>query len=229
MSPLPKAAPEKSHPTKVFIVDDHPMLRQGIKVVVDQERDLTVCGDADSAADALAGIEKTKPDVVVLDLSLKNSNGLELIKDLHVRCPRLLILVLSMHDESFYAERALRAGARGYITKEEGTQMMVEGIRHVLRGEVFLSEKMSGKMLSKMFGNQTGREGAVEDRLSDREIEVLELLGKGFSTRQVAAQLHLSVKTIESHREHIKEKLRLNGANALIKYAVDWVRSRGGG
>jgi DNA-binding NarL/FixJ family response regulator len=210
-------------PKRIFIVDDHPVVRQGIALLVNQESDLKVCGDAEGAASALRDIERLKPDLVVLDLSLKDGNGLELIKDLRIRLPRLLILVLSMHDESFYSERVLRAGAKGYITKDEATGKVIEGIRRILRGEVFLSDRMATKMLSQLTDSRIEAVRPSVENLTDRELQVFELIGSGIGTSEIAKKLHLSVKTIDSHREHIKQKLRLDSAAELVKHAVQWV------
>ncbi|MFA6134127.1 MAG: response regulator transcription factor [Phycisphaerae bacterium] len=209
--------------TRIFLVDDHPIVRQGVALLVNQEPDMIVCGDADCAPDAIRGIEATQPDLAVVDLSLKDSSGLELIKDLKIRCPRLLVMVLSMHEESFYAERVLRAGARGYITKEEGTEKVIEGIRKLLKGEVYLSEKMASKMIYKLVDGRSGSQANPSvECLTDRELEIFELIGRGLGTRDIAERLHLSVKTIESHREHIKEKLKLDNATELLKHAIQW-------
>ncbi|MGA2265849.1 MAG: response regulator transcription factor [Phycisphaerae bacterium] len=215
--------PPSQTPKRIFIVDDHPVVRQGIAMLVNQESDLKVCGDAEGAAVALREIERIKPDLVILDLSLKDGNGLELIKDLRIRLPKLLILVLSMHDESFYAERVLRAGAKGYITKDEATGKVVEGIRRILRGEVFLSDRMATKMLSKLTGGRAEAARPSVENLTDRELQVFELIGSGIGTSEIAKKLHLSVKTIDSHREHIKQKLKLDSASELVKHAVQWV------
>jgi DNA-binding NarL/FixJ family response regulator len=212
---------------RIFIVDDHPLLRQGIQGIVNQTKDLEVCGNADSAQEALAGIESTRPNLAIVDLSLKGSNGLNLIKDLQIRHPSIIVLVLSMHNESFYVERALRAGAKGYITKEEATQKLVEGIRRVLAGEIYLSDTMASKLIGKIVGGSS--QGPLEETLSDRELEVFELIGAGHGTRQIADHLHVSIKTVESHREHIKQKLKLTSALELVKHAVDWVNSHQGG
>jgi DNA-binding NarL/FixJ family response regulator len=208
---------------RVFIVDDHPLLRQGISAVLNQEPDMLVCGDADNAIEAMDAIERLQPDIAIVDLSLRNSNGLNLIKDLHIRCSRIPVIVLSMHSESFYAERALRAGARGYLPKEEGTHQLAEAIRRVLRGEISLSQSMASSLIKKVAGGQSSN--SLEETLSDRELEVFELLGSGLGTRQIAERLHLSVKTVESHRENIKVKLQLTSGTDLVKHAVQWVQT----
>jgi len=210
---------------RVLIVDDHPIVRHGLARMIEQHEDLCVCCEADNAADALELIESDSPDVAVVDLSLKHSNGLDLIKDAHLRKGDLPILVLSMRDESVYAERALRAGARGYITKDEATANVIEGIRKVLAGEIYLSRKMVGKVLRNIVPGSTPAAHATA-RLTVREMEVLERIGAGLTTAEIAAALQLSAKTIETYRERIKQKLGLAGASELLRYAIEWVHSR---
>ena len=224
MSHAKQAAAEKRK-VGIFVVDDHPVVRQGIRMLVGQEPDLTVCGDADNASDALTAIEHLKPNLAIVDLSLKSGSGMELIKDLQIRCPKVSILVLSMHDESFYAERALRAGAKGYVNKAEGPEKVIEGIRRILRGEVFLSEKVVSRMLSRLADGRTANAANLAECLTDRELQVFELIGTGKGAQEIAVQLHLSVKTIETHREHIKQKLKLEGSKDLLKLAIQWVQS----
>jgi DNA-binding NarL/FixJ family response regulator len=171
---------------------------------------------------ALDQIEKLKPDLVVLDISLKGSNGIEVLKNIKVRYPKLLVLVLSMHDETLYALRALRAGAAGYIMKQEPAEKVLVSIRQVLNGEISLSENMEKKMMKQLVGGRAARTGSPLEDLSDRELEVFRLIGKGYSTRQIAEELHLSIKTIESHRAHIKEKLNLKNAMELVQHAIQW-------
>ena len=209
--------------TRILLVDDHPIVRQGIRMLVDLEEDMVVCGEAESEAEALRVIEQTQPQVAVVDLSLKDSSGLSLTREIRSRYPKVDVLVLSMRDEAFYAERVLRAGAKGYITKEQGTERIIEGIRKVLSGSIYLSEGMASKMLKVMVGGNASDRSPME-RLSDRELSVFELIGHGLTTRDIAKRLHLSVKTVESHREHIKEKLILSGAPDLLKYAIQWVQ-----
>lgn len=208
----------------MLIVDDHPLIRQGIRTLLSHEADIEVCGEAESAADALAVIEKTKPDVATVDLSLKESSGLELIKDIRIRFPKMLILVVSMRDEGLYAERALRAGALGYVTKDEGPQKILEGLRKILQGQVHVSEKMASKVMSKIIAGTSEKSSSPVSQLTDRELAVFELLGKGLPSREVAKNLHISPKTVESHRERIKEKLKLDSATDLLKHAIQWVQ-----
>ena len=210
---------------QVFLVDDHPIVRRGLQLLISMERDLAVCGEADSGPAALEKILEVRPDVAIVDLALKASSGLELIKQLRAQLPELKMLVFSMRNEGIYAERALRAGANGYITKEEGAEKAIEAIRLLMRGQHFLSQKVSAKIVGKLVGGGTQPQ-AVHESLSDRELEVLEMLGEGLGSREIAEKLKLSIKTIESHREHLKEKLHLDSAPELVRYAFNWVRDR---
>lgn len=212
---------------RVFIVDDHPVVRQGLKTLIDGTPDLETCGEAKTVYDALKLIEQLKPDVAAVDISLGGESGLDLIKDLHIRCPRLPVLTLSVHDEAIYAERVLRAGAHGYVTKGEPPENVLKALRTVLSGQVFLSERMSSRVLLKMAGSAKKQgTGVSVDLLSDRELQVFELIGKGMNTRDIAGALHLSVKTVESHRANIKEKLQIESATELLQYAIHWVQSQ---
>jgi len=207
----------------VLIVDDHPIVREGLAQLIDQESDLKVCGQAEDAHEAMQAIRALAPDLVIVDISLKDTSGMELIKDLKVQYPRLPVLTLSMHDEAVYGERALRAGARGYIMKQEATEKVVTAIRRVLAGEIYVSSGMAAKMVSKIVGGGARESGSPVECLSDRELEVFRLIGEGYSTREMAEKLHLSVKTIETYRAHIKEKLNLEDANELLRCAIQWV------
>ncbi len=214
-------------PARVLILDDHPIVRMGLSQLIGSESDMEVCAEAESGPEALKLAEAEKPDVAVVDLSLREGSGLDFIKDMQARMPDVLLLVLSMHEETFYAERALRAGARGYIAKEEGTEKVVTGIRAIAAGRVYVSERMQERLLRRMVGGADFSESPI-DSLTDRELQVFEMLGQGMPTRQVADKLHLSVKTIESHRERIKDKLGADGASDLLKQAIEWVQSRRG-
>ncbi len=207
----------------VLIVDDHPIVREGLAQLIDQESDLQVCGQAEDAHEAMQAIRQLAPDLVIVDISLKDTSGMELIKDLKVQYPRLPVLTLSMHDEAVYGERALRAGARGYIMKQEATEKVVTAIRRVLAGEIYVSDGMAAKMVSKIVGGGAREGGSPVECLSDRELEVFRLIGEGYSTREMAEKLHLSVKTIETYRAHIKDKLNLEDANELLRCAIQWV------
>lgn len=208
----------------VLIVDDHPLVRQGIGILVNGEEDLTICGEAASAHEALRAMEACEPDLAVVDLSLKDSSGLELIKDIQIRFPNVRVLVLSMRDEGFYAERALRAGALGYVTKEEPREKVIEGIRKVLAGQVYVSEKIATKVMGKIVAGHGDGDQTAMDSLTDRELEVFELIGRGMATREIAKKLHISPKTVDSHREHVKNKLQLDTAADLAKHAIQWVQ-----
>jgi DNA-binding NarL/FixJ family response regulator len=207
---------------RILLVDDHPIVRQGLAEMINHEKDLHVCGTAEDLHAALDKLEELKPDLVVTDISLKNSNGLELLKNIKVRHPKMLVLMLSMHDESLYAVRALRAGAAGYIMKQEATEKVLTAIRQVLVGEIYLSDKMEKKMMQQLVGGKSARTGSPIEDLSDRELEVFGMIGQGHGTRQIAEQLHLSIKTVESHRAHIKEKLHLKNATELVQHAIQW-------
>ncbi|MFA9477661.1 response regulator [Phycisphaerales bacterium AB-hyl4] len=214
------AQPRTAERCRVLIVDDHPIVRRGLGQLIDRESDMELIGEADSPSSALDAVEALSPHVVVADLSFEGLDGIELIKDLRARHPGLPVLVLSMHDESFYAQRVLKAGAMGYLMKQEGVEQVVDGIRSVREGRVFLSNRMSQALLSRMTGGSNRPPTYGVESLTDRELEVLRLIGQGRSTRQIAEQLHLSIKTIETHRENIKQKLRLENASQLMQYAV---------
>ncbi len=214
---------------KILIVDDHPLVREGLADLVNKEKDLVVCGQAEDAYQAMEAIRELKPDMVIVDISLKETSGLELIKDIKIQHPGLPVLTLSMHEESVYAERALRAGAKGYIMKREATKKVVTAIRKVLRGQLYLSEKMMTRLVRKFVDGKPEAGTSPIDCLTDRELEVFSLLGRGNGTRQISEQLHLSVKTIETYRSRIKEKLNLTSASELLQHAFQWVNSEGKG
>lgn len=211
-----------AQPRRVLLVEDHPIVRQGLTELIEQEPDLSVCGVAASVPEALQAIAAEQPDIALVDLSLQDTSGIELIKDIKARQPQLPVLVLSMHDETLYAERALRAGARGYIMKEEATERVMTAIRKVLSGEIYLSERMSARLVSKLVDGPPTTGGAPVERLSDRELQVFEMIGRGIGTRQIAEALHISVKTIETHRERIKTKMRLANNSELVQHAMQW-------
>ena len=215
-------------PKRVLIVDDHPMMRQGLAQLIEHEADLCVCGQADRAGQALETIAATQPDLVLVDISLPDRSGLELIKDVHALRPNLPLLVVSMHDEALYAERVLRAGGRGYVMKQEGGKILMQAIRQVLGGQIYVSEKMSAKILEIFSGRRADNLQSPVERLSDREFEVFQLVGQGQGTRQIAQRLHLSVKTVEVHRANIKRKLALKSGADLVRYAIRWTEARQG-
>lgn len=210
---------------RILLVDDHPVTRQGVATLINQNQDLMVCGEADNAPLALELIQKLQPDLVLVDIALKSTSGIELIKNAKSMVPELPLLVMSMHDESVYAERALRAGAMGYIMKQEAGEKVQTAIRRVIGGELYFSDKMKEKMLHRLVSNRNDQAVFPIDTLSDRELEVFQLIGNGFSTRQIAAKLHLSVKTIDSYREHLKLKLGLETGADLVRHAIQWMKS----
>jgi DNA-binding NarL/FixJ family response regulator len=213
-------------PKQLFILDDHPMMREGLAQIINNETDLTVCGEAGTGREGVELVCRLKPDLLLADISLPDKSGLEVIKDLLALLPDLTVLVISMHDESLYAVRVLRAGARGYIMKQEGGRKLMEAIRRVLNGQVYVSEKISASILESFSGRRTETMRPPIEKLTDREFEVLQLLGEGKGTQDIADQLHLSGKTIEAHRANIKRKLQLKTASELIRYAVRWVETQ---
>jgi DNA-binding NarL/FixJ family response regulator len=209
---------------RILIVDDHPIVRQGLAMLIRRERDLCAFTEAEGVSQAITSFRETQPDLVIVDVSLQNGSGIELCKELVALQPDVKILVCSMHDETLFAERALRAGAKGYINKEEASEQLVAAIRRVLEGRVYLSERMTDRMLSRKLTN--GRENSEKssiELLSDRELEVFEQIGHGVTTRQIAEKLHLSPKTVETYRENIKVKLNLSNSAELSRHAVQWV------
>lgn len=210
----------------ILVVDDHPIVRHGLSQIINQQNDLHVCAEAESAPVALNAIEKHHPDIALVDLSIQGSNGIELIKNIKSKYA-LPVLVVSIHDEALYAERSLRAGAKGYIMKHEATEKVLIAIRRILGGEIYLSERMGERLLQKYIsGNQKSEVYASPfAKLTDRELEIFRLIGQGRSTRDISKDLSLSVKTIESHRAHIKQKLKLRNSVELVHQAVQWVQS----
>jgi DNA-binding NarL/FixJ family response regulator len=227
VSPPPVTSAAEPARKRLLLVDDHPFMRAGLAGLIDRQPDLSVCAEAGNPVEAFQALEKTKPDLVLTDLTMPGRSGLEFIKDLRAAEPNLAILVISMHDETVHAERALRAGARGYIMKEAGGENLLAAIRTVLRGEVYLSPRMSARVLENLSGARPRGSSSPIEKLSDREFQVFQLIGQGKSTRDIAAQLHLSPKTVDVHRANIKEKLDLTDATALIRHAVRWVETQG--
>ena len=223
MKPQAQPPVTGAKPARILVVDDHPMVRERLAEAINRERDLKVCGEAEDNRHAMDLIANVKPDMAVIDLSLKGSYGLELLKDIRARHPTVLVLVLSMHEESLFAERAIRAGARGYITKQEATKKIIQAIRRVLGGEFYLGEKTALQLASLLAGHTRPSSPPGIDGLSDRELEVLELIGQGRNTRQVAEKLGVDIKTIETYRGRIKEKLHLKNASELLHFAVQWI------
>jgi DNA-binding NarL/FixJ family response regulator len=218
------ASDDHTEPTtgkrRVFVVDDHPIVRQGLAQLIDAEADLVVCGQGEDAIQALSDIRHARPDLVLLDVSIKDGDGLELLKEIKAFDPGIVVLMLSMHDEALYAERALRAGASGYVMKQEAPDILLAAVRKVLSGQVSVSEKMSSTLLQRMVGGKKGTGGLPMDRLTDRELEVFRLIGSGMSVKTIADKLCLSVKTVEAHREHIKDKLNLKSSAELLRFAI---------
>ncbi|PYJ55458.1 MAG: DNA-binding response regulator [Verrucomicrobia bacterium] len=221
----PRIARARYGKQKVLLVDDHPVVREGLAERINRERDLVVCGEAQNAREALRAVASLQPDIVILDLSLPKGHGLELVKDLRTLHPDLRVVVFSMHDESVFAERALRAGAHGYVMKQEPPERLLVAIRTVLRGDYFISESASSTCLQAFFSRSTKAVTHSVARLSDRELEIFQLIGQGVSTRKIADRLGRSVKTIETHRTRIKEKLAVKSAAELVHRATCWVES----
>ena len=213
---------------KILLVDDHPLMRRGQADLLNREPDLAVCGEAGTAREAMEAIAKLTPDLVLVDMALPDKDGLELIKDIQAIHPGLPVLAMSMQDESLYAPRVLRAGGRGYVMKQEGPELLAGAIRTVLSGQVALSPRMSAKMLETMVGPAGQAIGGPEAKLTDRELEVLRHFGEGWSTDEIAGRLHLSPKTVDVHRGHIKEKLRFKTTPEFTRFAIRWVASQGG-
>lgn len=215
-------APAKSVAKRILIVDDHPVFRRGMAALVQEHAEFAVCGEAQDATSALDAMRQTAPDVVMMDVSMPGTNGIELIKLMLAEQPKLTILIVSMHDESLYALRALRAGAKGYVMKAEAQTHVIEALRKVLSNGIYISPQYSERLIFKIINSQDNDSGSPLDLLSDRELEVLQMIGSGTSTAGIAAALHLSIKTIETHRAHIKEKLGFKDGAELVRFAVEW-------
>ena len=207
---------------RVFLVDDHPLVREGLTNLINGQNDLIVCGEAEDSAGAITGIAKTRPDVALVDISLKNESGLELVKNLENQFPLVALIVLSMHDEALYAERALRAGARGYVMKRESTKSVLASVRRVLEGGVYVSERVVNSMARRFSSSPKGVESSPVERLSDRELEIFRLLGQGRTTAQIAEDLHLSLKTVQAYCARAKEKFGVSSLGELLRAAIRW-------
>jgi len=219
----PKPATEK--PKRIVIVDDHPLFRKGLEQLINSsDNAFTICGEAGDAAEGMTTIRQLKPELVIVDLSLPGANGIELVKNIRAEFPKLPVLILSMHDESLYALRALRAGAQGYVMKQEALENVITAIREVLAGRPYLSSEMSAKLITNFASGSA--QANPTDKLSDRELEILELIGKGRDVREIAKALHISAKTVETHRAHIKEKLNLKNARQVTRFAVQWIEGQ---
>jgi DNA-binding NarL/FixJ family response regulator len=227
-SPLSVQTSAREKPkVKILLVDDHPIVRERLAELINLESDLLVCGEADDSHSALRAVESLYPDLAIIDITLKDTYGIELIRQLRERHPELPVLVLSMHDESLYGERALRAGARGYLNKQDATKKVIPAIRQVLAGNIFAGEKLSALIMQKVAGGGNSSGGSPVDVLSDRELEVFQLLGQGQTVKQIAENLFVSVKTVEAHREHIKQKMKLKSSAELLRYAMDFMMRAG--
>jgi DNA-binding NarL/FixJ family response regulator len=222
MARTPATAPTTGI-TRIIIVDDHPLVREGLIGLLAAQSDFVVCGEAAGVAEARQVVGETKPDVAIIDLTLSDGSGIELIKELRANFSDVKLLVLSMHDESLYAERALRAGALGYVSKHEASRTIVQAVRTILTGKLYLSPNMTELVVQRAFVAGADLSRPAVDRLTEREREVFELIGQGLSSRQIAVKLEVSPKTVETHREHIKEKLELTTSTGLTRYAVQWV------
>ena len=216
---------ESAAKRKVLVVDDHPIVRAGLAQLINREPDLAVCGDAEEMHAALQNIDELRPDILIVDISLNGPDGLDLLKTIRAKDPNLPVLILSMHDESIYAERALRAGANGYIMKQEATERVLAALRRILNREIYVSDRVANQVLRQFAGSAgplSARHSPFDD-LSDRELEVLRLIGEGQGTRQIAEGLHLSIKTVETYQGHLKDKLGLKNSRELVQYAIQWV------
>ena len=224
MSRKPRSAGITPQRARILLVDDHPLVRERLAEVINREADLIVSGEAEDRQEAIDAILAKPPDLVIVDLTLKNSEGLELIKDIRARWPRMRMLVVSMHDESLYAERVIHAGALGYITKQEATRKILLAIRRVLTGSIYLNEKIANRIISRLTNRADSLTATPAELLADREFQVFELTGRGLSTHDIAHRLHLAVKTVETYRGRIKEKLKLKDASELLQLAITWSR-----
>ena len=226
METIEMTADVKVRSVPVFIVDDHPIVRQGLRQLIDQEEGFIVCGEAENGTQTFAALKVQMPGVMMMDLSLKNENGLELVKNLKALYPALPVLVVSVSDEEFYAERAIHAGAMGYIMKTQAANLIIKAIRCIMGGEVYLSDSVSARILRKMSAGNDDSKGSPVDKLSNRELQVFNLIGTGLGTRQIAERLSRSVKTVETYREHIKSKLDLKDSSELVQNAIQWLQSQ---
>lgn len=219
---LTRGQSNQSRRNRIFLIDDHPIVRQGLALLINREVDLEVCGEAQDAPSALTRLAACEPDLIILDISLNGPDGLDLLKTIRLKDGHVPVLVLSMHDESTYAERALRAGANGYIMKHEAAEKVLVAIRRIVCGEVYLSDRLTNKMLQQIVRGTDPVSRSPVSMLSDRELEIYRLIGSGHATRQIAEELHISVKTVESYQAHIKVKLSLRSARELVQHAIEW-------
>ena len=211
--------------TRILIVDDHPIVCEGLGQLINQEADLEVVGDARDAFEAMKKMEDLKPDFVIVDISLTGKSGIDLMAEIRARHPQALTLALSMHGEALYVERALKAGARGYVTKKDATSVIIKAIRRILGGGIYVNEEISGVLIESLYTNQRGTRKTAVERLSPREFEVFRLIGEGMKNHEIAEALGVSVKTVDAHREHIRDKLQVKDAHELFSYALEWTRT----
>ncbi len=228
-APAPELEPVRSGRRRIMLVDDHPMMRSGMAQVINKQADIEVCCEASSAAEALDNLCKNRPDLVIADITLPGRSGIEMIKDMLAICPGLAVLVVTLHDESLYAERALRAGARGYLMKDAGAAYLLEAIHKVLNGQTYVSPQMAARIVDIFSGHRPRGSSSPIEKLTDREFEVFRLIGAGKTAKQIAEQLHLSSKTVDVHRGRIKEKLGIPDVTALVSHAARWVEAQHGG
>lgn len=221
-----QSSPARNPKKKVLLVDDHPMMRQGLAQLINEQADLVACGEAGDANEAMQRIAALRPDLTLLDISMQGKSGLELLKDIKAVHPEVPVLVMSMHDELLYAERVLRAGARGYVMKRAGGEPVLQAIRQILSGNVYVSERMSAHILDRFSGDRASKHQSPIEILTDREFEVFKLIGEGCTTRAIAQRLHISPKTVDVYRQHLKEKLDLPTATSMIQHAVRWVETQ---
>jgi DNA-binding NarL/FixJ family response regulator len=226
MMPMPeKTMTAKAVKSKILVVDDHPVFREGLVRVLNQEKDMHVVGEAATATEALKSLSTLHPHMAIIDISLESSNGIELARTLRARLPAIRLLILSVHNETLYAERALRAGANGYVMKKASSEQLVEAVRTVLAGQTYVSSALRELMFKKLSNPAELHAASPLELLSDREVEVFQFIGRGYGTRQIADELHLSMKTVESHREHIRKKLRLENTFELVQHAISWAQA----
>jgi len=211
---------------RILLVDDHPLVRERLAEIINQEPDLMVCGEAQDRAGALAAMAAHRPELAIIDLALKDSDGLELIKDIRLHWPNVLMLVVSMYEESLYAERVIRAGARGYVTKQEATRDILSAIRRVLSGRVYLNENVSARIIDRLADRSVPGAATPAEMLADRELQMFELLGRGLAVKEIARRLRIATKTVDTYRRRIREKLNLQTSSQLLQHAVSWTRRR---
>jgi len=226
MSRKPHTTRSARKRARILLVDDHPLVRERLAEIINREADLTVCGEAEDRHEAIAAIAARRPDLAIVDLTLKNSDGLELIKDIRSRWPKVRILVVSMHDESLYAERVIRLGAMGYITKQEASRRILLAIRRVLAGSIYLNERVAARIVGRLGTHSGSGTETPADVLADRELQVFNLIGRGLNTGEIAARLHIAVKTVETYRARTKEKLKLRNSSELLQVAIAWTHGR---